>query len=324
MGMAEDPATGGVTEEQAAEALRKLVDLHQDSDNDDDEPFVVSQVEQPAADTTAETTDTPPAEEPTEEPAPVAADAAPESVESDDVASLKQRTKDLEERLAEADKRAQARIEAIKQRESQSGRILRERMLRKSTVADKALKILRQSRSSEGVPESEVDRLISEIESTMNPASANYAPPEQYQQQHGGGAASEDQVLVLNDFLNERGMTSEEAEEFGKWIRNEAATTMSPTEQAVAQESLNGFLHLAHARWNEVLQRKQQQTKADAVSAVKSVQRTQREVARAAATPTTAPQKTSVKAATQEIDASKLTEAQVAELIKQSVKQYTG
>ena len=78
MGMAEDPATGEVTEEQAAEALRSLINLHRDSNNDDDdEPMATIPVEQPAAETPAETTEETPAEEPTEEPAPVAAEAAP-------------------------------------------------------------------------------------------------------------------------------------------------------------------------------------------------------------------------------------------------------
>jgi len=327
-----------ITDEQANEALRKLVEVASLDDDDDNlSPEQLQSLQQQPPQPDEQPAEQPPeaakAPDGTADESAGATEAAAESTEtaaevaeeSDDVASLKQRTKQLEDRIAEAEKRAEARIAAIRQRDQQSSQILRDRLLRKSTVADKALRILRQSRSADGVPEADVDRLISEIEGSMNPQSANYTPPEQYQQhqqQTGGGASTEDQVLVLNDFFNERGMTDEESKEFGKWIRDEAATQMSPLEQRIAQESLNGFLHLAHSRWNEVKQRKADETKADVIGAVRGVQHTQREVARAASAAVPAPRKQSVSPRQEGIDVNKLTDAQVAELIRRSTQQY--
>jgi hypothetical protein len=105
-------------------------------------------------------------------------------------------------------------------------------------------------------------------------------------------------------------------------MQTEAASTMSPAEQAVAGESLGGFLRLAHLRWNESMAAKAKEVKRDdAVAAVRVVQRTQRAAARASASTTAAPRKQPAPS-NQEVDITKLTKDDIAALVRQSVEQY--
>jgi hypothetical protein len=298
-----DPSNEEVTEDQANQALQQVLDLSKEDSEPQEEPVAA---EPEAA----------PAEEPQAAEEPQTEVAGEPEVKEDDLDSLKNRVQQLEEEREAEAKRYQSRLEALKQRGSQNEEILRTRHLRKSTAADNALKILKAARSGEGVSESDADRAIREIEGTMHPASAQYSPPQ------ASAAATEDQALVLNSFLNEQQMTGEEAEEFGKWIRSEGSTAMSPTEQAVAGQSLDGFLRIAHTRWNEGKRDADRKAKNDdMVGAVKSVQRTQKQAARAASSGTAAPKKQPAGPAA-EPDYSKLTPNDISKLMKQSVEQY--
>ncbi len=288
-----------VTEEQALGALQQLSGV----EPEESEPE--APVQEPAEVEEA------PAETPTEPEV-----AASPGVESDDVASLKKRIEEREKQTADVEKKYQERLTAQQQRYSENERILRERHLRKSTVTDKALRVLKASRSETGVPEAEVDGLIREIEGTMNPASPSYVPPQP------SAAATEEQKLILNGFLNERGMTIEESNEFGKWMRNEAATVMSVLEQQVAGQSLDGFLRIAHSRWQEGMREAEKKAKqTDAVDAVKVIQRTQKEAARAASASPGAPRKQPLSPDKQP-DYKKMTKDDVSALLRQSVEQY--
>lgn len=246
-------------------------------------------------------------EEPKEEAAP--AEAAPEAP-SDDVASLKTRLTEVEKRAEEREKQHETRLAALQVRHATNEQILRDRYLRKSTATDKALRVLKAAKSEAGVDPTEADRVIAELEGTMHPASATYVPP---------SATIEDQTLVLNAFLNDKAMDWTEAEQFGKWITSEARTVLTPAEQAVANESLDGFLHIAHNRWKTTEATKQQK-QIDAVAAVKSVQRVQREVARAAA-PASAPKKQPA-APSGEVDVKKLTPNDISSLLVKVVEKY--
>jgi hypothetical protein len=235
---------------------------------------------------------------------------------ADDLESLMRRNEELQAEQKAANERFDAQLEAIRQRNAANEGILADRYRRKATVADRALKTLRATRTEDGVSEQDVDRVIREMEGTMHPDSTSYATPE------ASPMANEDQALVLNSFLNEQRMTAEQADEFGKWIRSDATTVMSPTEQAVANESLGGFLRLAHVRWQEAVHEKEKEaTRNDAVGAVRSVQRTQREAARAASAPASAPQK-QLEAPAATVDLSKLKDEDIATLLRQSVEQH--
>lgn len=215
----------------------------------------------------------------------------------------------------EAEVRFNAKLEALQHRHQENERILRDRYLRKSTSADNALKILKASRTEDGVSEADVDRVINEMEGTMHPASASYVAPAQPE-------ATEDQALVLNSFLNDKGMTIQEATEFGNWVRSDAGTVMSAAEQAVAGQSLDGFLRLAHTRWQEGLSSEQKNNKrSDAVGAVRSIKRTQRAAAKAASAKPTAPRKQPAGPKT-EVDYKKMTKSDVSALLRESVEQY--
>lgn len=297
-----------VTEDQANAALQQLAGMNADGSEVVAEP----EPEEPAV------------EEPPTEPEPEAAaepsDAAPQTTtdaaETDDVQSLKKRLDAVEaDRKRDAEQNAE-RLRAIQDRHSANEKILRDRHLRKSSIADKALRTLKAVRTSEGVPEAEVDRIIAELQGTMNPDSASYAPPpETYQQ------ANEDQIVTLNSFLNEKGMTQTESTEFGNWLRGDAITALTPQEQAVASQSLDGFLRLAHTRFTEG----QRETAAlnakrvaDAAAAVKAAQRIQRAAASAATTPSAAPRKSPT---TRTAAPKRPTKDEVAELLRQSVMQ---
>ena len=293
-----------VTQEQAAEALRALVE----GNAPDDEPEVAAQ--EAAAET--------PAAEPPAAEEPAAEVAAP--TEGDDVASLKKRLETIEAERQAADKRHEARWKAIQERNTANERILRDRYIRKSTVVDRALKTLKATRTTDGIAETEVDRVIAEIEGTMNPQSASYVQPEV------AAPVYEEQAITLNEFLNEKAMDTEEAEEFGKWMRSEAPTVLTPSEQDVARESLRGFLRIAHMRWQEGMREKDKQTRRnDAVEAVRTVQRTQKAAARATSGAGAAPRKQPT-APSKEIDWSKMSKDEqhdmVSSLLKQSVDQY--
>jgi hypothetical protein len=291
-----------VTTSEANEALQQLMGKADESE----EPAAAEVEEQPAEAQEAE------AETETEETV-----ATEETVEeSDDVASLNARLTELEENRKRDEERYKEQIAAQQQRFASSERILREKALQKSTVADRARQALERSLTDDGVDRGEVEKLVAEIRGTMHPESTSYTPPETH------GAATEDQALVLNSFLNEKGMTAAEAQEFGNWINTEAATTMSAMEQAVAQTSLDGFLRLAEHRWHESKRAKAKEAEqTDAIGAVKSVQRAQREAARAASPKTTSPKKQPAAAA-KAPDLSKLTNEEISDLFRQSVEQY--
>ena len=255
---------GKVTEEQANEALQQLLqDVHGEG-----APSEPTQTQEAAPEPS-------PAVE-VAAPEPGAAEPTPEP-EPDDITSLKKRLEEYEAQVAEKEKLHEARWKAFQDRASQNEQILRDRYLRKASTADRALRVLKATRTEQGIPEAEVDGVIRDIEGTMNPASASYVPPAP------SPAATEEQAIILNGFLNEKGMTMEEANEFGTWVRSEGATKLTPREQAVAEQSLDGFLRIAHGRWQEGQRESTKQTtRSNAVEAVKSVQRTQREAAKAA------------------------------------------
>lgn len=295
-----------VTTEQATEALHQMIADHKTAtQTETPEPIETapveetSTVEEPAAEEAAPETETP-------EQA-----AASESPETDDVASLRQRLTEADAARTEQETLHKARWDAMLQRNAENQRILNDRFLRKATVADRALKTLRGVRSEHGLPEADVDRVIQELEGSMNPASQSYAPPPQ--------AAQEDQAVALNQFLNDQQMTATEAQEFGRWVQTEAPSVMPYGEQQVAAESLSGFLRLAHNRWGESKRSKTTQ-RAQAVEAVKTVQRTQKQAAKAASAAPTAPRKTTVAAPT--TDVTKLTQEDVATLLRKSVEMY--
>jgi hypothetical protein len=118
-------------------------------------------------------------------------------------------------------------------------------------------------------------------------------------------------------------MDGSEADQFGKWIRSEGSSALSLPEQAVANESLDGFLRIAHNRWRSAASAQSKQQKVDdAVAAVKSVQRTQRQTARAAEVSGGAPKKQPTKTS-EEVDVKKLTQNDISALLRQSWEQYT-
>lgn len=309
---------GRVTEEEANEALVQLV--QQAAENPDGDSAVTEPSQAAEPETPAEATEEPAAEaiEATEaEAAP--AEATPAEPETDDVESLKRRLEAIEATSAEQATRFEARMKAFHDRASQNERILHDRFLRKSTAADKALKVLRATRSETGVPEAEVDAMIREIEGTMNPQSASYSPPP--------APVAEDQAIVLNNFLNEKGMTGDEAGSFGQWIQTQGPTKLSIMEQAVATQSMDGFLRIAHQRWQDSIREEQsraaQVTRNDTVEAVKAVQRTQKEAARAASSAPTAPKKQPAKPTSSQKKSWKdFSQEEIAKLIQESVEQY--
>ena len=296
---------GQVTEEQAENALHQLI---MDSSGEQVGDVTLVHAEHSVEAEPA------PAEPATEEPAPVEAAVTAEPGQ-DDIESLKKRLTEADERVQAAEKAGLARADAIKQRSAHNETILREKYLRKSSVVDRALKLLKAARTEQGVPEAQVEQIITEIEGTMNPASSSYSPPPVQP-----AATQEEQAMILNSFLNERGMTSEEADAFGTWMRSEASTALSPVEQAVAQRDLDGFIRIAHGRYAESLRDKgRQQQRQDAIGVVKAVQRTQREAARAASAAPAAPRKQPTAPKT-EISLEKLSSDDISNLVVKSVE----
>lgn len=310
------PETPKITEEQAAAALKEVLGSHLD---ENEQPQTTS-IEIPVAET--------PAPAAAAEPAPaeaVTAGAAEEPAEEapaveDDVESLRKRLADREAEDAERKKLDDSRWKAMSDRAAENERILRERLLRKSAAADRARQILERSKTQEGVTQEEVDRVIQDIQGTLNPASANYVPPTVQAEEN------EDKAIVLNRFLNEKNMTIEDQEEFGKWIQNEGGKVLTPAEQAVAYQSLDGFLRLAHRSWQETTREAVRATqRAETVNAVKSIQKTQKEAARAASAPAAAPRKQPI-AGSKELNLHKLPQkerdAAISALVRASVEQY--
>jgi len=309
-----------VTLEQATAALMELNTGALD-DNDEQEAVVASAPEQPEV-------------EP--EPAPVEA-AATQAAEGDsdtgtvvaDEPQSEPEGTDEETQAPSADvqameKRFNDRLEATRQRSEQNQTILRNRLLQKSTASDSALRLLQQTLTEDGVRPEDVKQVIEQLQGTMNPASASYAPPAQptYQPMVAQPSLAEDQNMVLNDFLDDKGLTASEAEEFGNWIRTEGSQTMPQAEMNVAQHSLDGFLRLAHGRWQAGAAAKVREARTnDAVGAVKSVQRTQRAAAKAASSQPAAPARQPV-GSKQNVDVSKLTNDDLSDLFRQSVEQY--
>lgn len=305
-------AEAQVTEDQAAGALRQL--LAQSKGEQPAEAPVAAAPEptEPVAEeTVAEAAE--PATEPDAQEASPATETEPET---DDVTSLRQRLADAEKARTEQEALFKARWDAMNERNQQNQRILNDRFLRKATVADRALKTLKGVRSEHGLPETDVDRVIQEIEASMNPASQSYAPlPPQ-------PVATEDKAIALNDFLNEHGMTATEAQEFGRWMQVDATSAMTPRELQIADESVSGFLRIAHGRWQDSLRAKTTQ-RANAVEAVKVVQRVQKQASKAASAAPSAPRKTQVASTPKDsIDFRDVTPDMVSEWAKKAVEQY--
>jgi hypothetical protein len=308
-----------ITEDQATEALHQAMGVEAEVDPTA-EPAAVPEPAEEAAEQPAEVTDTGTAAESAEvvESEGTPAEGEPEKA-VDDVESLKARLEERDKQLEEINKRHEARLTAMKQRSEQNESVMRDKVLRKSTLVDRARQILKQSRTAEGVPEAEVDRVLGEIDSSMNPASPSYAPPQPQTYD------TEDQTVELNNFLNEKGMDSAEADAFGTWIKTEAGTVMSEQEQQVAQKSLGGFLRLAHVSWQAGIREKAAKDEAkrsSAVQAVRSVKRTQREAARAASPVTAAPKKQPTDSQAKEPDYDSFTPQDISGLIQEAVRQY--
>jgi len=298
------PGTERVTDEQAAAALHEVMG------KDPKESGIPQQVQEAAPEQSA-VEETPVETEAVEQEQVVAA-------ADDDLESLKTRLAENEQAIKSSEERFQSRLKAQQERYAANEQILRNRFLQKSTATDHALGVLRKAASEEGASQEEVARAISEMEGTMNQQSAQYAPAVQ----QPAPAANDDQALVVNNFLNEQGMDADEAGEFINWIQTKASTSMSPMEQAVANESVGGFMQLAHHRWRNELNKAEQESKRnDAVGAVKSVQRTQREAARAASSSPSAP-KSQVVSKEEGVDTSKFTSDDISSLMRQSVEQY--
>jgi len=304
-----------ITEDQATKALGELF------------PKADIEVPDEPAPTAAEPSTPEPVVEPAVEPPVAAAPETPEAPEvvpdpvpepeTDDVVSLKARLEKSEAANKASEEQYDLRVEAMQKRNAETRQIQQDRYLKKSNAAARALKIIEEAKSVGGVSEEDADRVIAEIKGTMHPESASYEP----QPEQPTGMATEDQTMILNAFLDEKMMTQADSDAFGDWVRNKAAEKMSPPEQDVARTSLDGFLRLAHGRWQEGLTEiADEKTKADAIAATKSVQRNQREAARAASTTPASPRRT--PAAPQETtDVSKLTHRDVDKLLRQSVEE---
>src|SRR5207247_3184409 len=187
-----------VTEDQANEALQQLLNQSKGAQPEQqmmlaEAPATVEEPEQPAA-----ADETPAAETEPETPAPVEVAPVEAAAPSDDVESLKKRLTERDMQAKEAEQKFQSRLQAVQERAEANARIIRERYLRKSSAADRALRLMHSIKQAKetGVPEADVDRAISELEGTMNPQSASYVPLNQME-------AVEDQSIALNMFLNE-------------------------------------------------------------------------------------------------------------------------
>ena len=295
-----------ITEEQATAALQALT-------TPDELEAPVEVAEQPAVE--AEPAPVEAKEEDAKEETAETATEVVEAAATDDVASLKSRLEEAEKKAEETEKHHKERLAAVKERSDQSTRILNDKFLRKSTAADKARKVIERAKTDAGVDPAEADSVLAELQSTMNPASASYAP------QEPRTAATEDQQLVLNKFLDEKDMTRPEADRFGLWITSKASTVMSLPEQAVANESVGAFLRLAHGYWKNEVVESEKKTVDDAVGAVKAVKQTQRAAARAASASPTAPKKQAVKQLAQ-TDPKEYTDEDISTLFRMSVEEH--
>ena len=291
-----------VTEEQANEAFKQLTFNSGGQDGVPPQPESAP-VPEP---------ETPEAEQPAGDAVPQveAGTAAEVQVPEEVPAPTQQDVDDLE-------KRFQERADATQQRFQQNQQILNDRNLRKSTSHDRLLNALMATRTEGGIAESEVDRIIREAQGTMNPASASFVAPEPAPVAVPLVATQEEQAIVTNNFLNEKGMTDNEATEFGNWITSDGQTALTAGEQDVARQSIDGFLRIAHGRWQGVVK---ENKRSDAVDAVRTVQRTQRAAAKAASPATTAP-KTQPAAPAQK-DLKDLTPDDVSKLVRLSITQY--
>lgn len=301
-------STEQVTDEQAGQALQQLLDEKSSEEKPAEQQSTQTASPQITMEEEAEQTETPAGEQQQEE------------VAEDDLESLKARLADLESRTETEKQSYQSQLEALNKRHRENERILTDRHLRKSNAVDKALKAMKATRTEGGVSEEDYDRVIRQLEETMNPQSAQFSEPTVSQQP----VPTDDQALTMNNFLNEKAMTDEQANEFGQFIRTEASNVMSEAELAVANQSLDGFLRLAHRSWVDSQSAKDKKAKQDdAVGAVKAVQRTQRQAARAASSTSAAPKK-QPSAPRNEVDVNKLTKDDVANLLKQATQQYLG
>ena len=303
-----------ITEEQAAAALKEVLGSNLDENEHPQQTTIEVPAEPPAEAAQAAT----PAE--TAETIETPEDAAPADQPSDDLESLKKRLAEREAEQAKLKEDYDNRAKAVETRAAENERILRERLLRKSAAADRARQVLERSKTQEGVTQDEVDRVIQDIQGTMNPASAHYAPPLAQAEEN------EDKVITLNRFLKEKNITQEEQEEFGRWIQSDGSKVLTAAEQAVAHQSLDGFLRIAHKAWQESTREKVVATqRAETVNAVKSIQKTQKEAAKAAAAPSSAPKKQPT-ASPKELNLHKLPpkerDAAISALVRASVEQY--
>lgn len=301
-----------VTPEQAEGALRELLSGKQEAQDTEEpapapDPETTPKVEEPEPDQPAE------AEEPEPDAGASPETEAASAPEGDDIVSLRKRIEEGEAKRKADKDLFDARWKAVNERGRQNEDILRKRLLTKSSIVDRARTMLERLSSDNGPTQVEVDRLLEDIRGTMNPASPSYVPPPQAQH----ADLSEDHIITLNAFLNEHEMTAENADRFGRWLQGDGRTVLTPQEQAIADQSLDGFLRIAHRRWSDAeTEADKKKRQADAVEAVKTIQKTQRLAAKAGAATPRAPTKTSTPAPSKP---AKLSKDDVSALLRQTV-----
>lgn len=296
-----------VTEEQVTEALQQLTFP---SGNESE----IQKPETPEPEPSTEEATTPEVEPVAEKAKPEGAVEEVEAVEDapqeDDLKSLNE---SLKARLEEKDRHHKEQVDAITQRSEKNFRIQQDRYLRKATASDRAAKIIEAALSEEGVSQEEAKRVVQELRGTMHPSSASYVEPS------SASVDGEEQEVVFNLFSNEKGMTMPEQNEFLGWIKKDGGEAMSLAEQNVVNQSLDGFLRIAHNRWQEGMREKEKENKRnDAKGAVESVKRTQREAAKAASVSPAAPKKQPT-GQEKEIDYKSLTHDDISTLLRQTV-----
>lgn len=242
-----------------------------------------------------------------------AQEAAPEEstevAADDDVTSLRSR---LAEREAAAT-RYEEQLAAVRERGRQSLDAVRQQMLRKSSVLDRARQVIEKAMAPDGVDKTEAERLLAEIRSSYNASSANYEPPPPPQPT----PQSDENSIAINEWLNDNGLTEAEAASFDSWIRTKAQLTDRERRLTDPYTLLTAIA----PRWREAARSESvvaaQQD--DATRAVKTVARVQRQAAKAASQSVGAQATRTVGKSAQQPQAGTLTDEQLEGLLHQMV-----
>jgi len=234
-----------IEDSEAASAMRILMA------DDDSEPI--------PAQTTGQEPPEPEPEPAPEEPAKPKGDTEPDAAAPDDLESLAERLRLKDEEL-----------ESVRSKATESIRWGRDGYLKKSNELEEARALLKRAvENPDGVDKAEVERFLAGAAKGQDTSTRPFLPL-------AAPRLSDAHAFDIQEFLVESKMGPDKQQEFTQWFQQAAQTGKIP-ERELASDNVYLILSNAYRRFVS-----EQDTKPEVAKAIKSLAKTQKDIAKAA------------------------------------------